>query len=334
MDTVSWCSQSRTPVTASFYESPVKDATEFGFALKAGLGIRRIPLTTFKIKPSAGTLRMYASLMDDYVQALNVQRPAAQTTATSISGKFNRTSTRSFDRAVPSPNSSGPVKPPSGLRGTTCVLVLDNDRSLQPKIEKYLAYLGYTVRFAGTGLDGLSAVKSHQPVALIVCQDMPAMAGLSVLELIRKRAATGVPAICFSARINDAMKQTANALGRVTLIPTGRALAGDIVSWIQDTLPPLEYSALPEPLAAPATAAAAPVASALPIEQPQNMTREQLFDYLWGRLGGHTLDEVATILGTEITLSPAGGSWHKFAFAGSTIKLLVKKQKISILGIE
>lgn len=323
-DALAWCKRRAGPIVAALYDEKANTTPELGIDIKAGADSLRIPLVYYCSKPSTDTVRLYTALMEEFVQELSrqgvsIRCPGMETAAPS------RISTRraalKFDDA-PAP---APEAAPATVSAGPLLLIIDDDRGLQPKIEKYLSYLGWRLKTVPGGVEGMESIRSMQPAALAIAHDMRGMTGLDLLEIVRSQFSSQLAACCYCGRITGAMSKRGAALGSA-LLPEDGNLGGALIAWLQDTVPIPQQ---PEPAqSAAASAALALAAAAAPVD------REELFEDLWKRLSGKRVDELRGILGVDIALTPAGGGWMRFAYASVSIKILVKNQKISILGVE
>ncbi len=82
--------------------------------------------------------------------------------------------------------------------GQASVLVVDDDELLVSSIRRVLAYEGYTVRTAQTGLAGLQLAREATPDLVILDVGLPGLDGLEVARRLREGG--GVPVLILSAR--------------------------------------------------------------------------------------------------------------------------------------
>ena len=82
--------------------------------------------------------------------------------------------------------------------GPASVLVVDDDERLVASIRRVLAYEGYRVRTASTGLAGLELAREEQPDLVILDVMLPGLDGLEVAR--RLQAGGGVTVLMLSAR--------------------------------------------------------------------------------------------------------------------------------------
>jgi len=82
--------------------------------------------------------------------------------------------------------------------GQASVLVVDDDDRLVASIRRILAYEGYHVRTASTGLAGLQLAREDPPDLVILDVTLPGLDGLEVQRRIQ--AGGGIPVLMISAR--------------------------------------------------------------------------------------------------------------------------------------
>jgi two-component system response regulator MprA len=81
--------------------------------------------------------------------------------------------------------------------GQASILVVDDDERLVASIRRVLAYEGYRVRIASTGLAGLQLAREEPPDLVILDRLLPGLDGLEVAR--RLQAGGGVPILILSA---------------------------------------------------------------------------------------------------------------------------------------
>ena len=81
-------------------------------------------------------------------------------------------------------------------RGT--ILVVDDEPNIADLVELYLRREGYRVVKAGTGEDGLRAVRDHRPRLIVLDVGLPDVDGLEVCR--RLRTTSAIPVIFLTAR--------------------------------------------------------------------------------------------------------------------------------------
>jgi two-component system NtrC family response regulator/two-component system nitrogen regulation response regulator GlnG len=65
------------------------------------------------------------------------------------------------------------------------VLLIDDDKRLSEVVEALLTAEGYAVNSASDGLEGLSAIRKHNPSVVVLDIQMPHMDGIEVLSRMR-----------------------------------------------------------------------------------------------------------------------------------------------------
>lgn len=65
------------------------------------------------------------------------------------------------------------------------VLVIEDDRDVRRLLERHLRDLGWAVRSAATGEDGLAAARERSPDAVVVDLLLPGMGGAEVVRALR-----------------------------------------------------------------------------------------------------------------------------------------------------
>lgn len=78
------------------------------------------------------------------------------------------------------------------------VLVIEDDADIRDLMETVLALTGFTVHKAGTGQDGIDAVRTHAPDVITLDVGLPDMAGYDVAREIRR--ITDCPIIMVSGK--------------------------------------------------------------------------------------------------------------------------------------
>jgi CheY-like chemotaxis protein len=86
------------------------------------------------------------------------------------------------------------------------VLLADDDPLVRKLISGYLVAAGYVVRTAVDGLDALGKLRTGLPDLIISDLNMPRMAGIKLLEVVRKRFPQ-IPVIVISAVAADEMPE-------------------------------------------------------------------------------------------------------------------------------
>lgn len=79
------------------------------------------------------------------------------------------------------------------------ILVIDDDSTVTSVLKRGLAFEGYAVDIAGTGMQGLSIARDHTPDLVILDLMMPGLDGFEVLSRIRS-VESGLPVLMLTAR--------------------------------------------------------------------------------------------------------------------------------------
>jgi signal transduction histidine kinase/DNA-binding response OmpR family regulator len=128
------------------------------------------------------------------------------------------------------------------------VLVIDDDVNSLELVRKSLAAnKNYQVRTAKGGVEGLVAIQTKPPQAVILDLFMPDIDGFAILETIRQEPATQeIPVIVFSAA--DLTEENRARISEFTehMLSKSTAKEGDLLKIIEDVLRRLKGSASPE----------------------------------------------------------------------------------------
>jgi two-component system KDP operon response regulator KdpE len=98
-----------------------------------------------------------------------------------------------------------------GTRARTRVLVVDDEAEVRNSVRRGLELLGYEVRAAADGAEGLAAAESWRPDVVLMDLAMPRLGGLSAIE--RLRAWSSAPLIVLSVMGEERDKVRALELG-------------------------------------------------------------------------------------------------------------------------
>jgi DNA-binding response OmpR family regulator len=211
------------------------------------------------------------------------------------------------------------------VQQATTVLVADDDEDIAQLMRDYLEADGHTVLVANDGRATVDAVEEH-PVSLVVLDVMmPELSGFDVLRRIRET--TDVPVLMLSALGDDSDKLRGLGLGADDYIVKSASPA-EVVARVRAVLrrvgrgrPPaadavLDYGRLAIDVGAhevrvagqavPFTAREFELLEHLARHPRQILTREQLFERLWGEYGDrHTLTVHISRLREKIEEDPA-----------------------------
>lgn len=97
------------------------------------------------------------------------------------------------------------------------ILLIDDDPKLAQLLSSYLGQHGYTLRHAAGGAQGLEAVTSTPPDAILLDVMMPGMDGLEVLRRLRSRSS--IPVVMLTARGDETDRIVGLELGADDYLP-------------------------------------------------------------------------------------------------------------------
>lgn len=97
------------------------------------------------------------------------------------------------------------------------LLVIDDDRKLCRLITNYLAPMGYAVRCAHTGTEGLEVALAQRFDAIVLDVMLPGMDGFEVLKQLRR--ASNVPVLMLTARGDEADRIVGLEIGADDYLP-------------------------------------------------------------------------------------------------------------------
>src|SRR5215475_4887120 len=96
------------------------------------------------------------------------------------------------------------------------VLVVDDEPQVAAMLNDVLTTLGYAVRVAGTGRDGISLVPEFRPDVVLLDLGLPDLPGDLVLECLRA-SDPHIPVVMVTANTDPALARYTLARGRVRL---------------------------------------------------------------------------------------------------------------------
>ena len=85
------------------------------------------------------------------------------------------------------------------------ILAIDDQQLVLLPLEKRLTDLGYQVKTASNGEEGVDLFKSFQPNLVIVDMNMPGLSGMDVVKFIRTEQNSDTPIMILSGNTNDAI---------------------------------------------------------------------------------------------------------------------------------
>ena len=95
----------------------------------------------------------------------------------------------------------------------TKILIIDDEVKLRETICELLSFVGYDVREAQDGKEGLEKVKQFKPDLIICDIMMPIMDGYGFMQEHRVSDYSAIPVIFLSARVEQKDEERAAALG-------------------------------------------------------------------------------------------------------------------------
>jgi excisionase family DNA binding protein len=106
----------------------------------------------------------------------------------------------------------------SGPRGGTqqgpLVLIVDDDERVREYVRVNLEMEGYSVREAGSAVEGLAVLEDVSPDLVLLDVMMPEVDGWEMLRRLQERHGVGaVPVVMFSGKVNDNAADEASARG-------------------------------------------------------------------------------------------------------------------------
>jgi len=84
------------------------------------------------------------------------------------------------------------------------ILVIEDERNIRDTIEDILELMGYNVKTAANGQDGVNSVIESQPDLILCDVNMPILDGFGTLKKVRKiKDANGIPFVFLTARVSE-----------------------------------------------------------------------------------------------------------------------------------
>jgi len=90
------------------------------------------------------------------------------------------------------------------------VIVVDDDAAVRDSLKFSLETEGFRVRAFSSGAELLESSQNEVPSCLVIDQNMPGIAGLELIEMMRARHA-GAPAILITGHPSGALKRRAES---------------------------------------------------------------------------------------------------------------------------
>jgi signal transduction histidine kinase/CheY-like chemotaxis protein len=126
------------------------------------------------------------------------------------------------------------VTSPVRKRGRTRLLVIDDDSAFRAMLEEELRELGYDIRWASTGEEGLEAIGRELPDVVVLDLVMPGMSGFEVAERLKLDPATeGIPILVMTSKDLSRSDQSVLQSKIAALVPKGRSSGSRLITAIQ-----------------------------------------------------------------------------------------------------
>lgn len=118
------------------------------------------------------------------------------------------------------------------------VLIVEDDASLRSAVEEKLSAVGYRVRIAIDGQEGLRVAIEEKPHLILLDLMLPKMDGLSLLKELRRDSwGQDVPVIVITVLSEtDARREEAKALGAFAYIDKSRYTLEDVLEKVKEGL--------------------------------------------------------------------------------------------------
>ncbi|MGK2856472.1 MAG: response regulator [Thermoanaerobaculia bacterium] len=119
-------------------------------------------------------------------------------------------------------------------RGKPRLLVIDDDAAFREILEEELRELGYEVRWASSGEEGLEAIRNDVPDVVVLDLVMPGMSGFEVAERLKQDPATeAIPILVMTSK--DLSRDDRDSLQTTiaALVPKGRSAGSRLINAIQ-----------------------------------------------------------------------------------------------------
>ena len=104
--------------------------------------------------------------------------------------------------------------PGGGTQQGPLVLIVDDDERVREYVRVNLEMEGYSVREAGSAVEGLAVLEDVSPDLVLLDVMMPEVDGWEMLRRLQERHGVGaVPVVMFSGKVNDNAADEASARG-------------------------------------------------------------------------------------------------------------------------
>ncbi|MBI2212219.1 MAG: response regulator, partial [Acidobacteria bacterium] len=122
----------------------------------------------------------------------------------------------------------------SRRRGKQRLLLIDDDAAFREMLEEELRELGYEVRWASSGEEGLAAMRADIPDVVVLDLVMPGMSGFEVAERLKQDPATaGVPILVMTSKELSRSDHASLQSKVAALVPKGRSSGSRLITAIQ-----------------------------------------------------------------------------------------------------
>jgi len=106
--------------------------------------------------------------------------------------------------------------------GGPCVFVVEPGEGLRQSMQLLLGYYGYEVRAHVSAEEAIEGLRSCEAACVVTGLVLDGMSGLALIGALREKGWTG-PAFVICPKVTDAIRETAQQLGEVTLMPRSNA---------------------------------------------------------------------------------------------------------------
>jgi CheY-like chemotaxis protein len=118
-------------------------------------------------------------------------------------------------------------------RGKQRLLLIDDDSAFREMLEEELRELGYEVRWASSGEEGLEAIRANIPDVVVLDLVMPGMSGFEVAERLKQDPATAeVPILVMTSKELSRSDQASLQSKIAALVPKGRSSGSRLITAI------------------------------------------------------------------------------------------------------
>jgi len=123
------------------------------------------------------------------------------------------------------------------MKQRASVLIIDDDQWLSAQFERVLTRAGFVVHTALNALDGMSAIDTHKPQAIILDIFMPGPNGIVLLHEIRSHSDLAqIPIIVCSNSASEVPHGDLTAYGVRTVLDKTTMQSDDIVAAVKRAL--------------------------------------------------------------------------------------------------